>query len=885
MKRIYSVFLFAGGLLLVALITASILLRAYSTDIQKVVISKLNKQLNAKADVGEIRFSVLKHFPYLSATFRSVTLKGPGRGKGYPGDPLLNADEVILDMNIIDALLYKKISIKRIVVQKGRVHLIGYGKNKYNWDILKKDKTAVKKKAGKKNPLKIHLFRIINVGYVYEDKEKGTIVKGEIKRATWNGGWWPGSEGEFKIRHAGLQIWDDQRKRYDFPDGFDLNGHLQTDETAMHLDKMKLSWHKFQVLVSGNIGRSPGKNTVKLTLQASDLKVDEMVKYLEDRSMLKMKGNKAGGRVSLEGELSGQGSAPFQLSAILHLKGEDGTFLIAGRGQKLQIKSWTAEINIRSGKSSLVSFHLLPSPVRSGKAGLTMEAFWKIRDNKPADMDVLLKGSVRVNDLYGWTGKNFAEIIKSGKISGDVKVRIPAGVLKPGSRGKLSDLKISGWTTYRDIVVFNDTALFVKNLKTVLVPGRDIELQGGEVVWTGNPWQIQGRVKNMMEYLDGERRAVFYTDLKGSMLDIDQMLSFFRLMGDVSKGMSPGDKKWEIPRIESTVSVDTLRYKGFTAGNAKGFLIYDDPVVLLKKTTLYTMEGKGSGMMELTLNGEGPDRVKTYLEPEHINVRELFRSFDNFGQDFIRAENLKGYVSGNISFQALFDDGGKMIKPSALSDSYLEITQGELIGFEPLYKLSKFIRLSELQDIRFSTLKNEIFIHDQQVVIPDMEIKSSALNLSVSGVHHFAGDFDYRISILLSDYLSRKAKNKNRNNSEFGEVVEDQEGKTTLFLRYQGNSKESKVYYDRKKVKEKISKELKEEKKVLKDILHGGNGSLQGNSSGFFTEADSVQGKRKFRVEWPEEENKIPEKKKQDTVHKKKFKVIWEEEPDTTQKK
>ena len=139
---------------------------------------------------------------------------------------------------------------------------------------------------------------------------------------------------------------------------------------------------------------------------------------------------------------------------------------------------------------------------------------------------------------------------------------------------------------------------------------------------------------------------------------------------------------------------------------------------------------------------------------------------------------------------------------------------------------------------------------------------------------------------MLSDYLARKAKKGNQNNPEFGNVVEDRdEGKTTLFLRFTGNSKESRVYYDKQKVKEKISRELGEEKSRLKKILQEETGLFHKDTIDYLQGEDSMPGKKIFRIDWPEEEKSVSPRKEQDTSHTRKFKVIWEEEPDTVQKK
>ncbi|HHJ11300.1 MAG TPA: hypothetical protein ENK25_10490 [Bacteroidetes bacterium] len=885
MKRIFRVFLIIGGMVLAGLIIVSILLHAYSSDIQKVIIGKLNEQLNTKAAVGEIRYSLIKHFPYLSATFQSVTISGSLPLQEHGNKPFLKAGEVILDMNIVDALLFRKLSIKRIVVTEGDIHLIKNRKGQKNWDIFK-DKGP--KKTGKKsNPLKIHLFRIVNTKYSYAEEGSGFRITGKIRKAQWDGGWWPGTAGYVQIKHAGLVVKNEKQVTYNFPDGFVFNAHVQTGKNTMHLSKGRVVMGGFPIDFTGDIGNNLKSKGISIHLHAKKIKADEVVQYLKKRKIIHSETGWIRGNISVDGELSGKGSGPFHLNTMIQVTGDHFVFVPAIKNQELKADKWKAEITLHLGKSSLVSVHILPSVVRFNHAGITTEMFWEIRNKKILPMNIYLNGEMKIKDLYGWTGENFSKIVKSGNIIGKVKVGIPSVMFKSGTNKKLSELRVNGQISFRDLVIFDDSMLYVTNLDTKLIPGQDIALWGNNVIWTGNSWQIRGRVRNMMKYLEGSGPAVFYTDLRGTKLDIGEMLSFFRLIGDVSDKPRKAERKTLIPLIRSNIFVDTLRYNGFKAGDVKGFLNYDDPVILLKQVTFTAMEGSCSGQMELTLKEKGTDQIKTYLEPEHINVKKLFYSFRNFNQEFIRAENLKGYVSGSIAFQARFDSNGKVFKPSILSDSYLEISRGELIGFEPLYKLSKYIRLSELKNIRFSTLKNEIFIHDQQVVIPDMQVKSSALNITVSGVHHFEGDFDYRIGILLSDYLARKARKGNQNNPEFGNVIEDpDEGKTTLFLRYTGNGKESGVYYDKKKVKEKISKELREEKSRLKMILREETGLFQKDTSNYLPESDGMYGKKKFRIEWPEEEQKKTPLKVRDTIiPKKKFKVIWEEEPDTTQKK
>jgi hypothetical protein len=147
------------------------------------------------------------------------------------------------------------------------------------------------------------------------------------------------------------------------------------------------------------------------------------------------------------------------------------------------------------------------------------------------------------------------------------------------------------------------------------------------------------------------------------------------------------------------------------------------------------------------------------------------------------------------------------------------LKEGRLVNFEPLSKLSKFISLEELSDVKFSTLSNTFEIKNEQVIIPRMQITSSALDIFVSGNHGFDNVIDYHFQLTLSDLLSRKAKKAKKENEEFGEVMDDGLGRTQLFLSMVGPIDDPKISYDSKGAKEKMKSDVKQEKRVLKQLL------------------------------------------------------------------
>jgi hypothetical protein len=116
-------------------------------------------------------------------------------------------------------------------------------------------------------------------------------------------------------------------------------------------------------------------------------------------------------------------------------------------------------------------------------------------------------------------------------------------------------------------------------------------------------------------------------------------------------------------------------------------------------------------------------------------------------------------------------------------------------------------------------MENDFFIKSNYVYIPQMEVRSSAVDLSVNGKHSFDNDYEYHVKVLLSEILSRQ-RNKNKSNvTEFGEVQDDGLGRTMIHLTMKGPAADPKFTWNRKGVEQKITDEIRNESKTLKTLL------------------------------------------------------------------
>jgi len=125
------------------------------------------------------------------------------------------------------------------------------------------------------------------------------------------------------------------------------------------------------------------------------------------------------------------------------------------------------------------------------------------------------------------------------------------------------------------------------------------------------------------------------------------------------------------------------------------------------------------------------------------------------------------------------------------------------------------VSLDELKEVKFGTLENKIRIENKRIIIPEMDIHSTALSVHVSGEHSFDNIMDYKVRLLLSDILGKQVKES----MSLEEIEHNNKGKTTIQLKMSGHVDNPEISLDKVQLKEDILNEIIEEgEEVIKII-------------------------------------------------------------------
>lgn len=320
--------------------------------------------------------------------------------------------------------------------------------------------------------------------------------------------------------------------------------------------------------------------------------------------------------------------------------------------------------------------------------------------------------------------------------------------------------------------------------------------------------------------------------------------------------------------------VDSIIYNKALINNALGYIKYNNNSFNIVNVKAKICNGELiNGFLKISNENTGIN-AQTSFQENNINISELFKSFENFGQNELTADNIQGNINSLVSANLYFDSKGNFDKIKSQVDANISLTNAQLLNFKPLYSLSKFISVEELSNLKFNKLNNKISLCKNNIIIPSMDIKTSAFNLTISGIHSLDNAYEYHFKVLLSDLLFRKASKKNKKMSEFGKVEEDTIGKTSIFVKLKGQNSDYHYSYDSKQAVGSFSEKIITQKKQLKQIFKEEFGLYKNDST---IQSHNQKGIN-IKTDYPDENSSVLKSNPQkDKKKNPKQKIDWDD--------
>lgn len=822
----------------VILISASFILK---DKVAGMILSSLNKNLSTKVDVGSFRLSFLKKFPKASVEMRNVVVhsaKGfvyqafPGKN----GDTLLAARYVSAQFSISD-IIKGNYNIDRITAREGKANLLSDREGNVNYQIKYNSSST----SSEVTAFNLERITLSGMKINYNDLSDNVIISGVVK------------SGRIKTRIYGNKIDFDTDAEIRI-NGFQIassifSGNiegklemaLESSEKGVFFKKGSMHIRDYDLGITGMV--DPGR-TIDLQITASNFNISDISDYLPEKWKEPVSHYKPEGNLVLncliKGPLTNSSNPHIEMTCLL----KKGSITFGKSDLSLKDLSFSGSYSNgphNSPESGFLTFR----DVRAKLGSAEYSGTFSMSGFENPKVDLNLKGTVipaelkeffALDDLYPAAG------------SADMSVKIDATLSHKANY------------TFQDIIDLKPESHFVFHSFTagskknnIVIEQAEGSVSTGEVVtaenlqfkYKGQKVKVSGEFINLPEWFAGNP----------VQLKADASVEFIRFDPEAfltaSMESTPSKKRaFILPDdldLDLRFKIDTLKYKTFSSSDISGQLNYTPGLLTVNSFKMRSLNGLISGNGFIYQNNRKTFNSKGSFNVTRVDINKAFTSFNNFGQTFIKAENLRGVLSGSVSMILPLDS---LLNPdikSVSAEGSFVIENGALINFDPVKELSSFIELSELENISFDRMENDFFIRNNFFYIPQMDVKSSAANLSINGQHDFDNNYEYHVKMLLSEILSKKRKKNKSSVTEFGAVEEDGLGRTSLLLKIEGRGDEVKVGYDIKAAGTTLKKNIKTEQKNLKTILNEEYGWFKNDTS---PSINNTSKKQRFKISW-----------------------------------
>jgi len=870
-KKIRNLFEYLAAFLIILVllttISSVIVVKFYGDNVRDYAMDMLNDQLDTKITVGEIGVSIFRKFPNTSVFFNDVTVwSGHQFERGeiteISPDTLFVADRLYLQFNLLD-LLRKRYTIKSLEAREGSLRILIDSNGRGNFNV-----TSQSDKPADSKLIQLSGVSVRDMQVVYINRAKQITVKGRLEEIRFDGNF--GNES-YMLKTSGdayINLFLNHGVRYLAEQDIHTDISLEVDKNHFNISKGLVSLGDLSAEMDGEFIIDQDEGTF-LDLQFSGKKIDiSWVSGILASKNISPGGIRGRGNVDLSVEVNG-------LLTPTLTPGISARF--STRNAYLAIDQLPYPLSNLTLEGSYTNGSLMSVKT----TGITLESFsvttgsstlagkMNLQNLLEPVFTASLKGNIVAKELNEYAGNAPAQL-RAGTLYPDLTFSGNIERISPDS--VKINIRPTGSMTMENI-----SLSFVNSNARIDQLGGDLKMTNDQIsagldgYFMDTDFRLKIASENPFTQREDPSRAKITGSLHSSNVNIDKILE--NLKGDNTR------KKQiripEQPELELEFDFDRITKGELQTRQVSGTLIYKYPGLYIEPVYLETMNGViNSKIAFLDLHRE-THQLSMQSSFRNVDIGNIFKTFNNFGQDFLTYKNIAGRISGESEFLAELKDDFSIITSEIISENKLIIEDGELIDFEPMVELSEFLKIDKMDHIRFSTISNTILINDNAIRIPQMDIRSSALNLSASGVHRFDKTYEYHLATRLSEYLFNKARNSG--DDEFN-IALDKDDKRTIFLVLYDEGEGMLIEFDEAQVLKKIRNDIREEKTELKSLLNEEFGIFKKDSS--LKENRQKESRPEFRFDFSPEQPG-------DTIRKEETKKRWwqrKREPDKNQK-
>lgn len=822
-KRLLKIGLWFFGIVLGIVILITTSLYFFKDEICGYVIDEVNQHLKAKVKVENVDLAFWGSFPNLSVDFNNVFIQDSYKNSTKK-DTLLCTNRIRLKFNPMD-IWNEKYDVKEIEISPGTIKLKINKRGENNYDILKetKDTTA--------SSFKLNLKKVTfsAIRFSYKNRVSNQSYSTVVKNLDLEGAF---SEKKFTLKsRSNLQVNHARSGSVTLisnkPAHFDLDILVNQETNTFEIPKAIVFLANLPFKIKGKVTNED----LNFRILSHNISLEDMVNNLAHTSVQDVKQFGGKGIIHFDARIIGKTESTEAPETNCTFGIKNGSLTEPAKGLKLNNISLKGRYSNQGGQEeeflqlsrfsftssggpfsgNLLMTHF-DAPVYQGKAkgNINLQVAHSLFHFPDIDQ---IAGTINVNSDYNMETVADTRLYNIRKCDGDIRMNNVSLQMKDDKR---LFKEVNGSIYLRD----DELGLDEISLK---VGSSDIN--------------INGVFNDVINFLKDESKLKATVDVRSNYIDI-QDLSTETKEEQISDG-----KSWILPsNLDGTILLNAgeIKYEKHRFKKFKGDLKMDERALYFSDVTVQNANADIRGGVSIEEKSPEIFTITTQLASDNIEFKSLFREWNNFEQEIISEDNIYGKAHVLLDFSAPFDLKNGVNKNAIVSKIQLKIVGGRLKNVSTFKSITESLKTSsakyvlrknninefekKLLDLKFETLENTLIIHDGQLEIPAMLIKSSALDMELRGKHTFDNRIDYRFAFRYREVKTQKSQ------EEFGEIIDDGTG-LKIYIKMTGTTDNPIIEWDQDAKKEQAKENREAAKQDAKSILKTEFGLFKGDTN------------------------------------------------------
>ena len=796
MKKAFTNILKFILLFLFSIISIFLLITTFFSDkIEQSVITIIEKNLESPLKLDDVEFIIFENFPSTSVKITNLLIQ---ESKEFNSDTLLFSKQSYIEINLLN-IINNNYTIKNVLIKNAKINIKYNDLNIPNFLILKKNSS--------KKDLSIRNVTLINTQLKIENSITKLNLNWKLNKSIISI-----NNQTFKFIHDGFS-----NKlivgNLDFLKNKKVNftAHTKIKNDTIKILTSNLNIENVSLNIKGTIFNT---NNLDLQVNGERQKINSIITHLPENLKNIFSPIVVTGEITFYSSIKGIINKTTNPYFLTKYQVKEGGFKL----KSIPFKLYNIEMNgeatngrERNFKSTKIIADVFKAKTKNGyiDGDFTLHNlnnyFLSSEFKSLWDLNIVNQ-YFEDSPFIGLNGELNTKTKYEGNIAFDNRFKRMFLNAKHRSDITLKNMIFKYQISPLDFTVQNAELNIDKH--TIIVNSLQSTISETDV-------NFKGEIQNFIAYLLQDAPKIYINgDVNSTYTNFSELITSASASNVNDQNILPN---WI--NTNTNININNFSYKNFMGSNLTGLVSYKNAEINTTNLNAKLLNGEINAKFTLSEIINNKLKLVSNIILKDINIRNSFDAFNNYGQTFIKKEQLKGVGNAKLYIESYWGPDFVLDEKKLKVNSHLIIEKGELINFKPLEKLSSYISLEELKHVKFSTLENTIDISNEIITIPTMEIKSSALSVFLSGTHTFNQEINYEMTLLLSELLSTSFRKKNTKITEFGEETQDGKIFNTIYFKMKGNTDDPQISLNKIRFMEDVNNSIKKEKETIVNLI------------------------------------------------------------------